>query len=454
MNITPIRGLNPYSSKWTIQCRVVGKGEIRSWDKGPTNQGKLFSATLLDSEDMEIKATFFRDGVDKFHHFIDVGKVYNFSNGQIKLANKKFNSTNCDYEITFNATAEVTESESESIKTVSINPTPIANLDPQQLSITDISGVVMSWDEIQTFTSKAGREITKLDIQIADKSNCMIRCTVFGEKCKVVEDRLKQANASFLKVEKNPNVSYDQLVVVAIKGVRVSDYSGCSLSLLPSSEIYFNLDSPETKAVIEWVRTGVDKNSFRNKSDSVTSQGNKATSFNDRKSLHFIDALEEVAEEKGEYFTVKGTISVIRKNTISYPACPEESSNKKVVEQPDGSYYCEATGKSYQDCQHRYILNMEIADHTGSLWVTAFNDDGEKIIGHTANSLNDIRNTNEELFESILLQATFEEWMFKIRVKNEIYQEEGKKRCTLVSAVKINYDEETKQIAEYLQQFN
>jgi len=43
---------------------VTAKGDIKSWNK-PTGSGKLFSVDLLDDQGVEIRATFFKDGVDK-----------------------------------------------------------------------------------------------------------------------------------------------------------------------------------------------------------------------------------------------------------------------------------------------------------------------------------------------------------------------------------------------------
>lgn len=446
--------MNPYASKWTIRCRVISKGDIRTWDKGPNNQGKLFSISLLDEEDIEIKATFFRDAVDRFYDMLDVGKVYTFSNGQIKLANKKYNNTNCDYELTFNQMAEIVPSQSASIKSVSINATPIGDLDPtnKSRSVVDVCGAVISWGSIESFTSKAGREITKLEIQLADNSNAMVRCTIFGEKCAVFEQYIRQINAEFVNLESQISPDPSKVLIVAIKAVRISDFNGCSLSLLPSSELYFSPEIKEKNTIVQWLRQGVAKGSLANRS-SASGETRKAESIQERKNLHYLENLKEV-DEKGEYFTVKGHLSMIRKTNLWYTACPEETNNKKVILQPDGSYFCEATGMTYSDCQHRYILNAEIADHTGSLWITIFNEDGEKLLGQTANELNQIKSSNEELFEQILLEATFEEYLFKIRVKQDVYNDEAKIRHTLVTASKINYEVENKELAEYLTQFS
>ena len=85
MRTIPLRGLNPYQPAWTIKCRVSSKGPAREWNKGPSNQGKLFSCDLVDAEGVEIRATFFKAAVDSFYDVIQEGGVYYFGHGKVKV---------------------------------------------------------------------------------------------------------------------------------------------------------------------------------------------------------------------------------------------------------------------------------------------------------------------------------------------------------------------------------
>ena len=63
-------------------------------------------------------ATFFGDSVDKFEPLIKENSVYLFSNGQIKMSNKKYTSIANDHCITFDMNAEIEEIEDDTdIKT-------------------------------------------------------------------------------------------------------------------------------------------------------------------------------------------------------------------------------------------------------------------------------------------------------------------------------------------------
>lgn len=53
-----------------IKARVMSKGPIRTWSNAK-GEGKLFSMDLCD-ESGEIRATAFRDAVDKYYDMLQV----------------------------------------------------------------------------------------------------------------------------------------------------------------------------------------------------------------------------------------------------------------------------------------------------------------------------------------------------------------------------------------------
>lgn len=61
-------------ARWTIKARVTSKADIRRWSNAK-GEGTLFSIDLLDNQNTEIRATFFKDACDKFFPLIEQGKV-------------------------------------------------------------------------------------------------------------------------------------------------------------------------------------------------------------------------------------------------------------------------------------------------------------------------------------------------------------------------------------------
>lgn len=105
--IYPIEGLSPYQNSWTIKARVTQKSEIRTWSN-QRGEGKLFNVTLMDDSG-EIRATAFNTSVDELYDKLQEGKVYYISKARVNLAKKKFNHTNCEYELTLEKNTEIQE---------------------------------------------------------------------------------------------------------------------------------------------------------------------------------------------------------------------------------------------------------------------------------------------------------------------------------------------------------
>jgi len=98
--VTTIGALHVNSTGWTIKARVTSKSTIREWSniKG---EGSFFTIELLDSSKTTIRGTFFREAVDEFFPRVEVGNIYTFSGGRVKIANKKYNSCKSNCEIIF-----------------------------------------------------------------------------------------------------------------------------------------------------------------------------------------------------------------------------------------------------------------------------------------------------------------------------------------------------------------
>ena len=81
---------------------MTAKSDRRTWSNAK-GDGSLFSCDLIDQYGTAMRATFFRDAVDKYFDVVQKGQMYYMSNGKLKAANKQFTSITADYEITFDA---------------------------------------------------------------------------------------------------------------------------------------------------------------------------------------------------------------------------------------------------------------------------------------------------------------------------------------------------------------
>ena len=81
-----IKDLNPYQNKYTIQARVIRKGNRKTWSNS-RGEGQVFDFELKDASG-DIKITAFNDEVDKIFDLVQEGKVYYLSNAKIQPVRK------------------------------------------------------------------------------------------------------------------------------------------------------------------------------------------------------------------------------------------------------------------------------------------------------------------------------------------------------------------------------
>jgi len=435
VRIFPIKGLNPYQNKWTIKARVTKKGDIRTWSNA-RGEGKLFSADLIDKDGTEIRCTFFKEAVDKFYELLQQGNVYTFSGGRLKIANKRFTSIPNDYEITFNPDSIILPAgEDSDIKVQTFAFTKLDTLESKEVgSLIDVVGVVTVDQGLSSVTSKKdGRQIPKRDLQLLDDTGTAIRVTLWG-------DQASMPDTSFTPEE----------TVMAVKAAKIGDFSGRSLSVGFASTMLLNPDIPEVRQIRQWYSSGGKDQAVTNLSSG--GGGGKVRGFDQRKFISSIKDDNLGHGDKADYIDVVATINFIRHDDrISYPACPDPDNNKKVIKQMDGSWLCEANGKTYDKPEHRYILSMTLADHSGTTWVTAFNDISTELLGgQTADSVLQIKDDDEAKYESIFNEANCTERLFTFRVKAEEVQDETRIKVSVVRAKPIDFVSECNELIKAL----
>ena len=65
------------------------------------------SVDLMDTDGTLIQASFFNEAAKKYDNILEQNRIYTWSNGSIKLANKRFTSIKNDFCLTFNNNAEI-----------------------------------------------------------------------------------------------------------------------------------------------------------------------------------------------------------------------------------------------------------------------------------------------------------------------------------------------------------
>jgi len=422
-NIHPIASLTPYQNRWTIRGRCTQKSAIRTWSNS-RGEGKLFSLVLID-ESGEIRATAFTQECDKFYNLIEVNKVYYVRKATLKTADKRYTSVNNDYEMTFTAETEVNLCEDDDLPkmpTLTFNFLPINQLESHPPNSTiDVIGIVKSVDDLRSLTSKAGKELKKRDITIVDESQVQIRLTLWGVDAETFDGT--------------------GFPVVAVKGCRLSDWSGRSLSALSSSQIIMNPDIPEAHQLRGWfdsVGTSASYSEYRRDGDQGTANSNSGNT--NWKTFAEVKA-QNLGQEKADYFTSKGTIVFMKKENCMYMACPSAECNKKVVDSGNGSYRCEKCQRDYPNYKWRMILSVNLADFSDNHWVTCFQETAEQILGKKADEIGQLKETDEPAFDHLFTEANFKSFVFRMRAKMETFNDDHRLKTICLQALPVGCKE-------------
>uniref|UniRef100_A0A5B7C467 Replication protein A subunit n=1 Tax=Davidia involucrata TaxID=16924 RepID=A0A5B7C467_DAVIN len=443
--IIPIAALNPYQGRWAIKARVTAKGDLRRYNNA-RGDGKVFSFDLLDSDGGEIRVTCFNAVVDRFHDIIEVGKVYLISKGSLKPAQKNFNHLKNEWEIFLEATSTVDLclDEDGSIPEQQFSFRSISEIENiENNSILDVIGIVISVNPSVPILRKNGMETQRRILNLKDQSGRSVELTLWGDFCNREGQKLQEM------------VDSGFFPVLAVKAGKVNDFSGKSIGSISSTGLFINPDSPEAQNLRQWFDQG-GKNTA---SQSISRDMPGGAKNEIRKTVSQIKDEGLGRSDKPDWVTVKATISFIKTDSFCYAACPlmigDRQCSKKVTRSGSSRWQCDRCNQEFEECDYRYLLQAQIQDHTGLTWVTAFQESGEEIMGCSAKELYLLKYEEQDdvRFGEIIRSCLFTQYLFRLKIKEEMYGDEQRVKITVFKVDKVNYSSESRNLLDLISKF-
>jgi len=448
----PISRLNPYQNRWSIKARVTSKGPVRTFN-GKNGEGKVMSFDLVDESQGEIRVTAWHEVAQRMDTEIQVGKVYTISKASLKPARKQYNHLNNDYEITLEAQSEVEEcTDAEAvaaIPTVAFNFKPIADIAELPAStVVDVVGVVEAVNPANDFVRKDGQTSRRRSVTLRDASNGQIELTLWGQAADDEGARLEA------------DTQNGQKPILAIKGARVGDWNGKTLSSLNSSVLLINaVEMDEAVALRTWydnqgcqqAATNLSAGQGMERGGRSPGSGKGQATVAMVKEEHYgmVDYLGGV-----QWVNVTATVTYVRSDNMYYPSCPNvvsRSSGKEgpcmkrvTQEEQGGHWYCEKCMRSTPTPDYRYVLSVAVNDLSGSLYVNAFQEMGKELLGMDANDLKGIEGSKE--YDRVLKGATFRRLKLRLKCAKSEYQGEMRQKVEIQRVDKINWAEECQEL--------
>ncbi|CAI9755511.1 unnamed protein product [Fraxinus pennsylvanica] len=302
-------------------------------------------------------------------------------------------------------------------------------------SIVDVIGVVSSISPSSPATTKVGTEIQKRTLQLNDMSGRSVELTLWDKFCNVEGQKLQ----FFCDSRKYP--------VLAVKSCRVKDFFGKVVSTTPDSQLFIDPDFPEAHNLKAWF-----DNEGKNANSISISRFPNMVRPEVLKTISQIKDESLGTSEKPDWVTVCATLVFIKVDNFCYTACP--ICNKKVTDNGDGKWRCDRCNQYVDECEYRYILRMQIQDHTGLMWITAFQESGEEILGRSAKDLYYLKyeEQDDEKFSEVMRNILFTKYLFTLKVKEDTYNYKKGVECTLEKA-EVHFQTETKDDLDSIAKF-
>eukprot|EP00931_Biecheleriopsis_adriatica_P098850 TRINITY_DN7300_c0_g2_i1.p1 TRINITY_DN7300_c0_g2~~TRINITY_DN7300_c0_g2_i1.p1 ORF type:complete len:490 (-),score=128.83 TRINITY_DN7300_c0_g2_i1:170-1564(-) len=424
----PIAELSSYTKGWKIRARVTLKGPLRTFKakSGTGEEGKVFHVDLLDCEGGDIRCNFFNQAVDLYHDKLQVGKCFEFSKGSLRLAKREYNRTSHKYEIIFDKEAIVEEvADDAGIDALKCVFSGLRSVASKTLPCTvDLCGVVVSFKQPVSFTSKDGKELVKREIIVADDTATSMSVTLWGERAQK-EDKV-----------------FDDNPVICLKGVSVKEWNGSRAgSLISDGALLFDYKGAEVDRVREWWSSG-------GSSATLTALSQEGSAGVPRAPRGRPASLTDVrmAAEQGvadqEIFSVVCRLAVVQtkkqgeSQPLYYMACqePKQNNNLPCNRRVDQSNYCATCGKAGKVAP-RLNLRCKFTDAKDSAWLTTFHEGAQRVINMEASAVKELEEKSREDLETAVRNSYFQQpFQVTIRAKAEVYNNEQRTNVSCIEA--------------------
>ncbi|KAJ4847718.1 hypothetical protein Tsubulata_027611, partial [Turnera subulata] len=338
----PIAALNPDQNCWAIKARV--KGGLGCCCNDTPGDGKWVFFYLIDPDGGEIRVNCFNTVADLFFEVIEVGKVCLVSKGSLRPARRSTDHLNGDD----------------------------IQLAVQNNSVVNVIGVVTSVNP-SCLLKRFDTETEGRTLNLTDDSGGSIKLILWGNFCNQEGEKLKEI------------IDGGVFPVLAVKAVKVNEFNGKSLeTVCCSTQLFIDPNFPQAHGLKEWFqRVGFNATSMSICEDIMAARRRNEV----QRTISQING-SLGRSDMPEWVIVKATLNFVRTDTFWYEACPlmidGRKCKKRLSISESSNWHCDRCNQEMEECDYRFLLQVQMQDHTDVVSATAFQEAGEDILGFPA----------------------------------------------------------------------
>ena len=295
----------------------------------------------------------------------------------------------------------------DGVPQVRYNFTTLADLQSVEKDTTiDTIGILQNIGEVSEIVSKtSSKPFNKRELTLADNTGYSVRLTIWGNTAQTFDAATES--------------------VIAFKGVKVSDFGGRSLSLLSSGTMNIDPDIDDAHKLKGWYDAQGRNETYQSHANTIGTATAGGGRQDQNKTIAQVRDENLGMTENADYFSLKATVVYVKQDNIAYPACLSEGCNKKVVETDPGEWRCEKCNITHPKPEYRYIMSINVSDHTGMLWLSCFDEVGRIITGLPADDVVAAKEEGDDpKVNAIFQDANCKTWTFRCRAKMDTFQDQ------------------------------
>lgn len=171
--------------------------------------------------------------------------------------------------------------------------------------------------------------------------------------------------------------------------------------------------------------------------NSLSKAPSEGTAASQHKFISQINSIDLSTDHK-IYSIFKATIISVGKNPL-YKSCGVNGCNKKVRDENNGMYHCDKCNVDSPTYGWRMILSLSVSDCTGQIWLTAFQENAEQLLGIKVDELSQYHEMNDTArFNEILASICFKPIILRVSTYVDTYNNERKLKTQIYKSYKVD----------------